>query len=174
MPPAMLRLTGIVLTGLLAIGCATTPAKDPAVVQETLAYVAQIKQWERVEVEVLKAIRDVQRSQFVDDDYVVATLGEVMDDVELHLAEIDAYKPRTPPVAEVHERYRTAWRDLHDSFALIIDTMERKDYVTLAKGTEAMRRSRGELITVAAALNLLLKETGLKEDGADGEAGTDS
>jgi hypothetical protein len=162
MRPFRLALA-LTLALAFAAACTSTPARDPAVVQETLEYVRKIQEWERVETEALRAIREVQRSQFVDDDYVIATLGGVMDDIELHLAEIDAYQPRTPPVAEVHERYRTAWHDLHDAFAQVIDTMERKDYIALSKGTEAMRRSRSELITVAAALNLLLKETGLKE-----------
>jgi len=64
----------------------------------------------------------------------------------------------------VHDRYRAAWRDLHDSFATIIHAMERKDYMELSQGTDAMGRARDELITVAAALNLLLKDSGLKEN----------
>jgi hypothetical protein len=151
---------------VLLSACTRAPAHDPFVVQDVLDYVDHIKKWEPVEIAALKAIREVRADQFVHDDYVIATLGGVMDDVELHLAEIDAYQPRTAQVREVHERYRKAWHDLHDAFALIIDTMERKDYIHLATGTEAMRRSRGELITVAAALNLLLKDTGLKE-GSD-------
>ena len=147
---------------LLTGGCTHAPARDPAVAQDLLAYVDKIKKWEPVEAEVLKAIRDVRRSQYVDDDYVIATLGEVMDDVELHLEEIRRYQPRTPPVIEVHERYRTAWKDLHDSFATIIGAMRQKDYVRLSHGTDAMARSRGELITVAAALSRLLEETGLE------------
>jgi len=144
-------------------GCTRAPARDPAVVQDTLDYVGKIKDWEPVEAEVLRAIRDVERSQYVDDDYVVATLGSVMGDVELHLEEVGRYRPRTAAVIEVHERYRTAWRDLHASFQSIIQAMEHKDYLALSRGTESMKRSRAELIAVAAALNLLLKETGLKE-----------
>lgn len=155
---------------VIALGCASTPTRDPAVVQDTLEYVAKIQQWERVEIEALTAMRQVQRSQFVDDDYVIATLGGVMDDVELHLAEIEAYRPRTRPVLDVHERYHAAWSDLYDAFALVIETMERKDYVTLAKGTEAMKRSRNDLVTVAAALSLLLKDTGLKETSDEARA----
>ncbi len=146
------------------------PVRDPAVTQDVLAYLAKIRKWEAVEVEALRAIRDVKRSQYVDDDYVISTLGGVMDDVELHLEEVTRYQPRTAPVIDVHTRYRTAWRDLHDAFAEIIAAMERKDYVELSKGTEAMARSRDELITVAAALNLLLKETGLKDEDAGAPA----
>lgn len=152
---------------ILVVACSSAPPRDPAVVQDVLEYVARIKKWEPVEVEVLKAIADVRRSQYVDDDYVIATLGAVMDDVQLHLVEIDRYQPRTPAVTEVHTRYRTAWRDLHDAFAAIIQSMERKDYMQLSRGTESMDRSRGELITVAAALNVLLKDSGL----ADSEQG---
>lgn len=148
---------------MIACGCASTPTRDPAVVQDALEYVAKIQQWERVEIDALTAMRQVQRSQFVDDDYVIATLGNVMDDVELHLAAIEAYQPRTRPVLDVHERYHAAWTDLYEAFALVIETMERKDYIALAKGTEAMKRSRADLVTVAAALSLLLKDTGLKE-----------
>ena len=149
---------------LVTVGaCSSAPARDPAVVQDVLEYVARIKKWEPVEAQVLKAIGDVRRSQYVDDDYVVATLGGVMDDVQLHLAEIDGYKPRTPPVIEVHDRYRRAWHDLHDSFQSIIGSMERKDYLALSRGTESMARSRDELITVAAALSLLLKDSGLAD-----------
>jgi len=155
-----------VVLALLAVvaGCTQAPARDPAVTQDVLTYVDKIKKWEPVEIEVLRAIRDVRQSQYVDDDYVVSTLGDVMDDVDLHLVEIDRFRPRTPGVAAVHDRYRAAWRDLHDSFATIIHAMERKDYMELSQGTDAMGRARDELITVAAALNLLLKDSGLKEN----------
>ncbi len=158
------HLWALTVALMIAGGCASTPTRDPAVVQDALEYVAKIQQWERVEIEALTAMRQVQRSQFVDDDYVIATLGNVMDDVELHLAAIEAYHPRTRPVLDVHERYHAAWQDLYDAFALVIKTMERKDYISLAKGTEAMKRSRSDLVTVAAALSLLLKETGLREN----------
>lgn len=158
----MLRFV-IVLAGVLAFGaCARTPARDPAVVDDVVQYVTKIKKWEPVEAEVLQAIRDVRRSQYVDDDYVISTLGGTMDDVELHLEEIGRFHPHTARVAEVHDRYVGAWRDLHDSFAAIIAAMQRKDYVALADGTQAMGKARDELVTVAAALNLLMKEAGLK------------
>jgi hypothetical protein len=147
-------------------GCTGARTRDPVVAQDVLAYVAKIKKWEPVEAEVLRTIRDLRRSQYVDDDYVVATIADVIDDVQLHLEEIERYQPQTAPVIEVHERYRAAWRDLHDSFATIMSAMEQKDYLQLSRGTEAMARSRVELVTVAAALNLLLEESGLKE--ADG------
>jgi hypothetical protein len=168
-PPAdgtepMVRALILLVLAFAVAGCARTPARDPAVVADVVEYVDRIKKWESVEVEVLKAIRDVRRSQFVDDEYVVSTLGGTIDDVELHLDEIDRFRPRTGKVTEVHDRYKKAWHDLHDSFAAIIAAMERKDYVALAGGTQAMGRARDELVTVAAALSLLMKETGLKED----------
>jgi len=134
------------------------------VVDDVVAYVAKIKKWEPVEAEVLKAINDVRRSQYVDDDYVISTLGGTMDDVELHLEEIGRFHPRTPQVTDVHERYVKAWRDLHDAFAAVIAAMQRKDYVALADGTKSMGTARDELVTVAAALNLLMKDTGLKAE----------
>ena len=155
-------IVGVLVLALA--GCARTPARDPAVVADVVEYVDRIKKWEPVEVEVLKAIHDVRQSQFVDDEYVVSTLGGAIDDVELHLDEIDRFRPRTAKVMQVHDRYRKAWHDLHDSFAAIIAAMERKDYVALAGGTQAMGRARDDLVTVAAALSLLMKETGLKED----------
>jgi hypothetical protein len=153
---------------LLALACTSPPPRDPAVVEDVLQYVAKIKKWEPVEIETLKAIKDVRESQYVDDEYVVATLGGVMDDMQLHLAEIDRYQPRTSAVTEVHERYRKAWKDLHDSFSAVIEAMERKDYVALSKGTESLRTSRQELLLVAAAIDILLEDSGLKDqEGAD-------
>jgi hypothetical protein len=162
----MSRLLPLVL--LLAVACTRPPARDPAVVEDVLQYVAKIKKWEPVEAEALKAIHDVRQNQFVDDEYVVATLGAVMDDMQLHLAEIDRYQPMTPTVTEVHERYRHAWQDLHDAFSTVIESMQRKDYLQLSKGTEALRTSREELLMVAAALSILLEDSGLKEpDGGE-------
>ena len=153
---------------VLLLSCTSTPARDPAVVEDVLQYVAKIKKWEPVEAETLKAIKDVRESQYVDDEYVVATLGEVMDDMQLHLAEIDRYQPRTPPVTEVHERYRRAWKDLHESFTAVITAMERKDYIALSKGTESLRTSRQELLLVAAAIGILLEDSGLQNpDGRE-------
>jgi hypothetical protein len=41
--------------------------------------------------------------------------------------------------------------------------MQRKDYVALAKGTERLRTSRQELLLVAAAIGILLEDSGLRE-----------
>jgi hypothetical protein len=166
----MRRLLAILAVASLACAsCTRAPARDPAVVEDVVAYVDRIKKWEPVETEVLRAIRDVRRSQYVDDDYVISTLGGTMSDVELHLEEIDRFRPRTSQVAEVHARYTKAWHDLHDSFAAIVASMERKDYVALARGTEAMGRARDDLVTVAAALSLLMKETGLAPEAGEEE-----
>jgi hypothetical protein len=153
----------VALVTILALSCSNPPARDPAVVEDVLQYVTKIKKWESVEAEALKAIKDVRESQFVDDEYVVATLGGVMDDVQLHLAEIARYQPMTPAVTEVHDRYRRAWQDLHDAVTAVIDAMERKDYLALSKGAEGLRTSRQELLLVAAALSILLEDSGLKE-----------
>lgn len=154
----------LLIVCVLALACTQPPARDPAVVEDVLQYVAKIKKWEPVEAKVLKAMKDVRENQFVDDEYVVATLGGVMDDVQLHLAEISVYRPQTPAVSEVHERYRQAWQDIHDAFSSVIASMERKDYQALAKGTEALRTSRQELFLVAAALDILLEDSGLKDE----------
>jgi hypothetical protein len=159
-----MRLWTLALMMVVLGGCASAPARDPVVTQDLLGYVDKIKKWEPVEAEVLRAIRDVRQSQYVDDDYVISRLGEVMDDVELHLEQIVRYQPRTAAVSAVHERYRHAWRDLHDAFTAIIAAMERKDYLALSRGTEAMGKSREELLTVAVALDTLLSESGLKDD----------
>jgi hypothetical protein len=148
---------------LIAAACTSPPARDPAVVEDVLQYVTRIKKWEKVESEALKAIADVKRSQYVDDEYVVATLGGAMDDIQLHLAEIGQYQPATPAVTEVHDRYRKAWQDLHDAFQDVIDAMKRKDYVALSKGTEELKTSREELLMVAAALSILMEDSGLKD-----------
>lgn len=162
----MLRL--VVLFILLAVSCTSQPVRDPAVVEDVLQYVTKIKKWEPVELETLTAIKDVRESQYVDDEYVVATLSGVMDDMQLHLAEIDRYKPRTPPVTEVHDRYRKAWQDIHAAFKSVIAAMERKDYEALSKGTEGLRASRQELLLVAAAIGILMEDSGLKQgDGAE-------
>jgi hypothetical protein len=157
-------LVRVLVVLVLVAGCTQAPAHDPAVTQDVLGYVDKIKKWEPVEIEALRAIRDVRQSQYVDDDYVISTLGNVMGDVELHLAEIDRYQPRTQAVAAVHQRYRAAWHDLHDAFDAIIASMQGKDYLALSHSTEAMAHARDELVTVAAVLNLLLKESGLKDD----------
>jgi hypothetical protein len=163
----MIRTLGALLALLAA--CAPAPSRDPAVVQDVVEYVARIKQWAAVEERVLKAYGDVRESQYVDDDYVIATLGSVMDDIEIHIEQIERYTPRTPAVAKVHQRYLSAWHGLHDGFAATIEAMKRKDYLALSSGTEAMRRSRSELVTVAAALNLLLKDAGLKGEESEEE-----
>jgi len=162
----MVWILGALLTLLAA--CTPAPSRDPAVVQDVVEYVAKIKQWATVEEKALKAYNDVRQSQYVDDDYVIATLASVMDDVELHLEQIERYRPRTAAVTDVHRRYLAAWHGLHDAFAATIDAMKRKDYLALSTGTEAMRRARSDLVTVAAALNLLLKDAGLKEDDPGG------
>ena len=83
----------ILATVLLVLGgCTHAPVRDPAVAQDVMAYVAKIKNLEPVEAKVLRTIRDLRQSQFVDDDYVIATITEVMDDIQLHLEEIARYQ----------------------------------------------------------------------------------
>ncbi len=159
----------IALLMLFSLACTSPPARDPAVVEDVLQYVAKIKKWESVEIETLKAIKEVRESQYVDDEFVVATLSGVMDDMQLHLAEIERYQPRTAAVTEVHDRYRKAWNDLHDAFTAVITAMERKDYVALSKGTETLRTSRQELLLVAAAIDILLEDSGLKDPAGPSE-----
>jgi len=158
------------LTLVTALSCTSPPARDPAVVEDVLDYVSKIKKWEPVEAKTLKAIKDVRENQFVDDEYVISTLSGVMDDMQLHLVEIERYRPRTAAVTEVHDRYRKAWSDLHDAFAAVIEAMERKDYLALSKATESLRTSRQELLLVAAGIDILLEDSGLKDDQKSGKA----
>lgn len=158
----------LALTMILSFACTSPPARDPAVVDDVLQYVQKIKRWEPVEAKTLKAIKDVRANQFVDDEYVVATLGAVMDDMQLHLTEIERYQPHTVPVSEVHHRYQKAWTDLHGAFTMIIAAMQRKDYLALSRATENLRVARQELLLVAAAIDILLEDAGLK-DGGGGE-----
>lgn len=153
----------------LLVSCTSPPARDPAVVEDVLQYVAKIKKWEPIERQTLKAIKDVRESHYVDDEYVIATLGSVMDDMQLHLAEIEQYRPKTPAVTEVHDRYRRAWQDLHAAFTSVITAMERKDYTALSKGTESLRTSRQELLLVAAAIGLLMEDSGLWKSEGGGQ-----
>ena len=99
----MRRAVAVVLLVFSAFACTSPPTRDPAVVEDVLQYIAKIKKWEPIEAKAITAIKDVQRSQYVDDEYVVATLGAVMDDMQIHLTEIGAYRPMTKPVTEVHD-----------------------------------------------------------------------
>jgi hypothetical protein len=121
-------------------------------------YMAELKKWEPKEKTVFEALADVERSQYVDDDFVVRTLKGALPDAESHIHEVAQYRPKTSDLSEIHERYRRGWDDLKVSLDKMIAALEIKDYVALAKAKNQMQAARADLLKAFQVLDAMLEE----------------
>lgn len=142
----------------LAVACVRQDASPRAVVADLKEYVATLRKWEPHETVVLRAISDVERSQYVDDDFVARTLREAIPEAERHVRALGEYRPKTRELSEVHERYRHGWEDLKGSLGAMVAAVEIKDYIALARAKSQMQTARGGVLKALQILDALLEE----------------
>jgi hypothetical protein len=151
----------ILCLALLITAC--SPKEEEVVLKESLQqYLEKAQDWAPIEARINGPINAAQRSQFVDDQFVLSTLRPVILIVQDYLKELESYQPETSALRDLHQQYIEAWRSHYLACATIVEAMEKKDYVLLAKGTEDIRGARAALLDALAGLSQLLVEAGLR------------
>src|SRR5262249_39437863 len=136
-----------VLLALLLLPACGTPS---SVVRTDLqAYVDRIQAWAPVEAETKRTITRILRTQFVDEGAVLRQIADCRPRVLGHLARVRAYAPRSPALAQIHQRYVVAWQGLLDGFDAIESGFATGDYTKLAVGRQAMETWEAAIVHVA-------------------------
>ena len=142
-------------------GCSS---KESKVKEDLTKYIDQARLWAAVEAQVNNAIASVRRDQFVHDDFVVETLKPVIGVTRDYVQQLENYQPHTPALYNVHQEYIEAWRA--HSFAMdeLVDAVEKKDYVQLAKANNDLLEAQRSVSDALADLARLLREAGLRAE----------
>jgi hypothetical protein len=156
---ALLAVSAALVLALAPVlGCTKAGSTPERVARDLKNYMSTLKGWEEEEKSIFVAISEVERSQYVDDEFVIRRLKGALPDVEQHIREMGAYHPDTLDVSAVHDHARRAWEDLRTGMQSVIATMEAKDYVRLAGAKGQVESARNELLEAFRQLDGLLEE----------------
>jgi uncharacterized membrane protein YccC len=155
------RLT--ILLSVLALGCQASPAATRI---DLRAYLARTKTWAPVEAEAAHTIERILRTQFVDEAEVRRQIADNRPRVVAHLQALRAYRPQSPEVVRIHDRYVKAWEQLLAGYDAIEEGFTSGDYTKLARGREAMDAWRATIVSVADDLRELMQHFGVEPAGA--------
>jgi hypothetical protein len=151
------------LAALVLIHACGTPS---SVVRTDLqAYVDRIQTWAPVEAETQRTITRILRTQFVDEGEVLRQIADCRPRVLGHLERVRAYSPRSPALAQIHDRYVAAWQGLLGGFDAIESGFATGDYTKLAIGRQAMETWEAAIVHVADDLSQLMQEFGVTARG---------
>src|SRR4029453_12610155 len=142
-------------------GCSS---KESKVKEDLTKYIDQARLWAAVEAQVNNAIASVRRDQFVHDDFVVETLKPVIGVTRDYVQQLENYQPHTPALYNVHQEYIEAWRAHSFAMAELVDAVEKKDYVQLAKANNDLLEAQRSVSDALADLARLLREAGLRTE----------
>jgi hypothetical protein len=147
------------LSALLACKPKTTNVKD-----DLLQYIDKARLWAATEGQINNAIATVRRDQFVHDDLISATLKPAIGASQEYVQELEKYRPQTPPLMNVHQEYIESWRAHYFSMAAIVDAVEKKDYIQLAKANNDLLEAQRSVSDALADLARLLREAGIQRE----------
>jgi len=136
---------------------------------DLLQYIEKARIWAATEGQINNAIATVRRDQFVHDELVVETLKPVVGVSREYVEELEHYRPQTPPLVNVHQEYIEAWRAHHFSIAALVDAVEKKDYIQLAKANNDLLEAQRSVSDALADLARLFREAGIQREPSPGE-----
>lgn len=152
---------------LCCTSCSTS--REQQIKEDLTQYLEQARSWAAIEAQINNAIAAVRRDQFVHDDFVTATLRPVIGIAQNYVHELENYQPRTPPVHNVHLEYIEAWRAHYFALTAVVDAVEKKDYIQLAKANNDLLEAQRLVSDALADLARLLKEAGLGAESSEGQ-----
>jgi hypothetical protein len=151
-----------VLSFPLLSGC---PRPQEADIKADLTkYMDEARLWAATEAQINNAIIAVRRDQFVHDDFTVATLRPIVGVAQEYVQKLEKYQPQAKPLQNVHQEYIEAWRAHHFAIAGIIDCVEKKDYVQLAKANTDLLEAQRSVSDALSDLASLLRRAGLRSE----------
>lgn len=146
---------------LLLLSACPRLGEDPTKVDLT-QYIDTARSWAKTELQINAAIAKVREDQFVHDDLVLSTLRPIVDVSQKYVQQLESHHPRTPPLRNVHLEYIEAWRAHYLAFASMIDAVEKKDYIQLAKANDDLLAAQNALADALTDLARLMQEAGLR------------
>lgn len=124
----------------------------------------QARLWAVAEARINNAISSVRRDQFVHDDFISETLKPVIGVAQQYVQQLENYQPRTPALYNVHQEYIEAWRAHYFALAAIVDAVDKKDYIQLAKANNDLIEAQRSVSDSLADLAHLLREVGIQSE----------
>lgn len=143
--------------------------KTANVKEDLEQYIDKARLWAATEGQINNAIATVRRDQFVHDDLITETFKPAIGIARDYVQELEKYQPRTQPLGNVHQEYIEAWRAHYFSMAAIVDAVEKKDYIQLAKANNDLLEAQRSVSDALADLARLLREAGVQKEPEPGE-----
>jgi hypothetical protein len=153
----VLRTFAPLLLLVLVFACTSAKQEQQSVAQDLRSYVDAIKQWEPKEKVVLAALARVRQSYYADDDFVIRTLRDSLPTVHDLIADVEKFEPATMDVQQLQQKYLQGWRDLESSMQEVVASVQRKDYIALAKAKNQLEDAQAEVFTSYAMLDDMLE-----------------
>jgi hypothetical protein len=129
-------------------------------------YMDQARLWAATEAQINNAIISVRRDQFVNDDFTINTLRPIVGVAQEYVQQLENYHPQAKPLQNVHQEYIEAWRAHHFAIAAIVDCVEKKDYIQLAKANTDLLEAQRSVSDALSDLASLLRKAGLRSETA--------
>jgi hypothetical protein len=148
---------------VLSLQLACRP-KTVNVKDDLLQYIDKARLWAATEGQINNAIASVRRDQFVHDDFVSETLKPAVGIARDYVQQLEQYHPKAPPLMNVHQEYIEAWRAHYFAMATIVDSVEKKDYIQLAKANNDLLEAQRSVSDALADLARLLREAGIQKE----------
>jgi hypothetical protein len=155
----------LLLCILFLFGCSP---KENSIKDDLTRYMDQARLWAATEAQINNAISSVRQDQFVHDDLVSETLKPAVGIAREYVQVLENYRPQSPPLHNIHQEYIEAWRAHYFSLAALVDAVDKKDYIQLAKANNDLLEAQRSVSNALADLARLLREAGMQgEDPAD-------
>lgn len=139
------------------------PRSQEGDIKEDLTrYMEQARKWAIAEEQINNAVIAVRRTQFVDDNQTINILKPVVGIAQEYVQQLDSYHPSSQPLRNVHQEYIEAWRAHYLAIAAIIDAVEKKDYIQLAKVNKDLFAAQRSVSDALEDLARLLQNAGLR------------
>jgi hypothetical protein len=129
-------------------------------------YMDQARLWAATEAQINNAIISVRHDQFVNDDFTINTLRPIVGVAQEYVQQLEKYHPQAKPLQNVHQEYIEAWRAHHFAIAAIVDCVEKKDYIQLAKANTDLLEAQRSVSDALSDLASLLRKAGLRSETA--------
>jgi hypothetical protein len=154
------------LSFVLSLLCACPPPPPSNARDDLTKYLEEARQWTETEAQINNAIIAVRRDQFVNDDLTVKTLKPIIDVTQTYVQKLESYHPQAKPLQNVHQEYIEAWRAHQFAIAAIVNCVEKKDYIQLAKANTDLTEAQQSVSAALSDLARLLQEAGLRSPTA--------
>ncbi|MBM4258030.1 MAG: hypothetical protein FJ147_19320 [Deltaproteobacteria bacterium] len=158
--PRPLFFLCLTLSCALLFGCPRP--QEPDIRADLTTYLDEARSWTATEAQISNAIVSVRQEQFVNDAFTIQTLKPIVNVAQEYVQRLEKYHPQAAPLQNVHQEYIEAWRSYHLAIAGIIDCVEKKDYVQLAKANTDLLEAQRSVADALSDLDGLLRRAGLR------------